>query len=133
MMRAQLFRIVRFGLVGGGVTMLAYLLFLAGIALGLHYLVASLIAWAGGVVVGFMAHRRVTFDDRGAWQGQVARYLGVYLLQLVFGTATLAALIDLVGLPPWLAYPANVCFTATFSYILMSRTVFAPKRRALQG
>jgi putative flippase GtrA len=133
MMRAQLLRIARFGAVGGAVTLLTYLVFLACIAMGTHYLVASLSAWAAGVVVGFIAHRSVTFDDRGAWQGQVVRYVGVYLLQLLFGTATLAALIDLAGLAPWQAYPVNVVFTATFSFVLMSVTVFVPKRSVLPG
>lgn len=132
-MQQGLFRLVRFGAVGGGVTLLGYALFLAGMALGLHYLAASVLAWAGGVVVGFVAHRRLTFDDRGAWRGQMTRYLGVYLLQLMVGTATLAALIDWVGLAPWIAYLVNILFTATLSYGLMHLAVFAPGRRVLPG
>jgi len=133
MTRAHMARLTRFGVVGGGVTLLTYLLFLASLAMGLHYLIASVIAWMGGVVAGFFAHRRVTFGDRGIWHRQALRYVGVYLLQLLFGTATLAAQIDLVGVPTWLAYPINVLFTATFSYILMRLAVFVPNRDALPG
>lgn len=125
-MHARLLRLMRFGIVGGGVTLIAYLLFLGAIAGGLHYVAASVLAWAGGLCVGFLAHRHVTFGDRGGWRSQIWRYIGVYLLQLLFGTATLAALIDLAGLAPWLAYSVNIIFTATFSYVLMSRMVFTP-------
>ncbi|WP_088184650.1 GtrA family protein [Sphingobium sp. Z007] len=125
-MYERLARLMRFGMVGGGVTLIAYLLFLGAIAGGLHYLVASVLAWAGGLCVGFVAHRHLTFGDRNGWRGQIWRYIAVYLLQLLFGTATLAALIDLAGLAPWLAYPVNIVFTATFSYVLMSRMVFRP-------
>lgn len=124
MTHVALLRLVRFGMVGGGVTLIAYLLFLGAIAGGMHYLFASVVAWAGGLCVGFVAHRHLTFCDRDAWRGQIWRYIAVYLLQLMFGTATLAALIDLAGLAPWLAYPVNIIFTATFSYVLMSRMVF---------
>lgn len=123
-MYERLARMMRFGMVGGGVTVIAYLLFLGAIAGGLHYLVASVLAWAGGLCVGFVAHRHLTFSARNGWRGQIWRYIAVYLLQLLFGTATLAALIDLAGLAPWLAYPVNIAFSATLSYVLMSRMVF---------
>lgn len=121
-------QVARFGIVGGAVTLFAYMVFLAGIAAGLHYLVASIGAWMASVVVGFFGHRRVTFGGHGARGRPMARYAGVCILQFLLGTATLAAMVDLIGLAPWIAYPANVALTAGVSYVLMSRAVFQARQ-----
>lgn len=129
MSRDRLVQLLRFGLVGGGVTLLCYLIFLAGIAAGCHYLLASAIAWVVGLMVGFFAHRRVTFSADGrAHVAETIRYLGTYILQFMLGTATLAIMIDGIGLAPWIAYPVNVVLTASFSYLMMSLIVFRPMR-----
>lgn len=121
-------QVARFGIVGGVVTMFAYLVFLAGIVAGLHYLAASIGAWMASVVVGFFGHRRVTFGEHGARRRPLARYAAVCMLQFLLGTASLAAMVDLIGLAPWIAYPVNVALTASISYVLMSRAVFQARQ-----
>lgn len=123
-------RLLRFGIVGGAVTLFNYATFLGGIAVGLNYIVASTLAWLMSIGVGFISHRRITFGHRGGWRQQMPRYVGVYLAQLLLGTTTLALLVEWARLAPWLAYLVNILFTASFSYLLMSRAVFGRPRSA---
>ncbi|MFC0149632.1 GtrA family protein [Sphingobium scionense] len=121
---ANLLLLARFGIAGGSVTLIGYLVFLTSVAMGLHYILASIGAWVASVCIGFFAHRHLTFSGHAIRRSPMLRYLGICLMQLLVGTATLALMIDVFGLVPWIAYPANVLLTATISYVLMRRAMY---------
>lgn len=118
-------KVMRFGIVGGGVTLLNYVLSLAMIAGGHHYLVATATGWAVGVAVSYVFNKYFTFlrsDRPGA--REVGSFLAGYVLQLLIGSMTLVFLVDVAGIPFKLAFFLNVIVTALFSYIFMDRIVF---------
>lgn len=124
-------RIFRFGIVGGGITLLNYVLSVALIGLGAHYVLATSFGWFVGVVISFFANKHYTFLQRGqADLREVASFLSGYVLQLLVGTATLVIFIDGIGLPFGLAFCFNVVITALFSYCFMDRIVFTTRRHS---
>lgn len=123
-------KIGRFGLVGGAVTALNYLLYLGMIGLGFHYLAATTTGWLIGVLLSFVGNKYWTFTRRGPADGrEVGSFLLGYVLQLVFGSLTLFAFIDLAGIDFRVAFFLNVALTALFSYLFMDRITFAMRAR----
>ena len=115
----------RFGLVGGSVTGLAYLAFMGLLHLGMHYLAASTVVWAVGVVLNYALNRRFTFARANRPE---FREFGTFvignLLQLALGSAIYGLLIGMMGLAPTVAFVCNVAVTAAFGFVFMRWVVF---------
>jgi putative flippase GtrA len=124
-------KMARFAVVGGGITAFNYVLYLAMIEAGFHYLVPTTIGWILGVVVSFFSNKYWTFERSGAPRiPEVGGFFVGYVLQLVLGSAGIFALIDVLGVDHRIAFPVNVVLTATFSYIFLNRVVFGVPRPA---
>lgn len=131
MSRALLKKILRFGLVGGFVTGLVYLVFKAMLALGIHHLVAATIGWAAGVGISYVLNRSFTFGvTHRAEPKEFGAFVGGYLLQLGLGLTTYWVLMDLIGLSADLAFVANLFITSTFSFVFMKLVVFRGRTAA---
>lgn len=129
-------RVVRFGLVGLLTTALSYAVFVTAIHLGVHYLLASALAWASGVGLSFVLNKRFTFAVRTrADLREAASFLAGYVLQLIVGTAGYAVLIGGLGLKPTPAFAVNLVITSGFSFLYMQTLVFTgrgkPRESAL--
>ncbi len=120
-----LHRILRFGLVGLLTTALTYGVFVLTIRAGLHYLLASALAWGAGVAVSFLLNKRFTFSLRSrADLREVASFVGGYGVQFLIATAGYAVLIGGVGLEPTPAFMINLVITSLFSFLFMRWVVF---------
>jgi putative flippase GtrA len=118
-------RMVRFGLVGGAVTGFNYLIYVAFIRAGFHYLIGATIGWMVGVAISFLGNRYWTFRPGGAPRlHEVGKFIGTYLLQLLVGSATLVILIDGFHIGDRVAYVMNLPVTALLSYVVLDRLVF---------
>lgn len=118
-------RVLRFAVVGTGVTLFNFALYVGLIAMGAHYLVATVAGWAIGVAVAFHLNRTVTFRLRTrTGLREVWSFLATYVAQLALGTATLVLMIDGLGIEYRIAFFVNVAITALFSFTLMDRVVF---------
>lgn len=72
--RAALGRLLRYGLVGGGMSLLFSALVAAMVWLGLDPVLASALAFMLVLIPGFLAHRAVTFGDRARHPAQISRF-----------------------------------------------------------
>lgn len=118
-------RIGRFGIVGVGVTAFNYWLYVTLIGIGFHYVLATSVGWALGVVISFFANKYYTFvvAGRPQWR-ELGGFVTGYVLQLVFGTATLVLMIDGLGIEYRIAFFVNVAMTAAFSFLFLDNLVF---------
>lgn len=125
MNRPLLNSILRFGLVGGFVTGMVYLLFIGLLKLGVHYLLASGAGWAAGIGISYLLNRTFTFavPDR-ARPKEFGVFVGGALLQLGLGLGCYWVLMGLLGLGPTVSFVINLVFTATFSFVFMRWVVF---------
>lgn len=125
MKRALLKNLVRFGLVGGFVTAVAYVTFTGLLHLGAHYLVAATAGWAVGVGLSYVLNRTFTFEVGGrAKPREFGTFVGGYVLQLGLGLADYWLLIGVLKFGPSLAFVANLGLSAAFSFIFMRWVVF---------
>jgi putative flippase GtrA len=121
-------KVVRFGLVGAALTLLNYAVYIAGLKLGLHYLMAATLGWAAGVVFSYFANKSFTFAMGRAfvWREFLALAAG-YVLQLGLGLLGLYILIDGLGMGEVPAYWLNLIAMAAFSFFYMQHAVFRPR------
>jgi putative flippase GtrA len=118
--------IVRFGVIGGGLTALSYLLFIGLIHLGLHYIIASALVWVVGVGLSYILNRRFTFGARRrATACEFGKFVGGYVLQFGLATALYALLIGRLGLSPSLAFGINLIATSSSNFAYMRLIVFS--------
>ena len=111
---------VRFIVVGGINTVVAYLLFLAFEAVfGGRYLLSLVLSYALATLLAFALHRRFTFEVSGR-DGIVADFLRfetVYLVMFAINAALLLLFIEVAGWPSWLAQAVIIVITTIGSYI----------------
>lgn len=120
-------RVARFGVVGAASTALNYLVFMSLVELGLHYLPAASIGWAGNIAASYVLNKRYTFasDSGFAWR-EFALFVTGCVLQLGVGLAGYAILIDGFGFALTPAFAVNLVFTSAFGFAFMQFGVFAP-------
>ena len=125
-MRADLTRLVRFGLAGLLTTAIAYVVFIGLLKIAVPYLLAATAAWAASLGVGFALNRRFTFGIAGA--DRYKRDFGLYVtgavLQLLVGLAGYAVLIGQLRLGPTPAFAVNIVITTSFSFLFMRFVTF---------
>ncbi len=92
-------QLLRFCVVGVSNTLVSLVAFAALLHLGLHYLVASVLAFAAGAVNGYVLNRLWTFRASSTWRSRTL-YVGVQLVGVALNAALLWLLVDRVGLAP---------------------------------
>ena len=116
---------MRFALVGGGMSLLNYLLFIGAVRLSAPYLLAATMAWMATVSVGYSLNRRFTFGQP-AWGclSDLAAYVAGYGLQFLISLVGLWVLMGLLRLGPSVAFLLNLLVTSSFSFCYLNLAVF---------
>jgi putative flippase GtrA len=126
MSRDLLARLIRFGLVGGTVTVFAYVSFMALLRLGVHYLPASVGVWVVGVALNYLLSRSFTFAaPNAANPREFGAFVTGALIQLAIGTGIYSLLIGVLKIDPTVAFCCNVVVGSAFSFAFMRWIVFA--------
>jgi putative flippase GtrA len=89
---------LRFAAVGVTNTLLSTAIFAALFHLGVHYLLASALAFAVGALNSYTLNRRWTFRSHAPRGPELARFIGVQAVGLGVNLALLAALVEVVGI-----------------------------------
>jgi putative flippase GtrA len=109
-MRIVLGQWLRFVAVGVSNTLLSTLVFAALFHLGVHYLLASSVAFTLGALNSYVLNRRWTFRSRERRAPELARFACVQIVGLGVDLALLSGLVELAGIPhvvaQVLAFPA---------------------------
>jgi putative flippase GtrA len=125
-------RLLRFGLAGGGVTL---------VFMGLNWAfaprlgpdLAYLAAYPLAVALHFCLNKWWTFGDQGAVKTrQISEYLAMMLVAFLIQTAVFKALIHFTPMAPWIASGVATVAQMALSFLFMQRRVFAPARPAAQ-
>jgi putative flippase GtrA len=118
-------RVVRYGVVGVVSTAINYILFMAGIAIGLHYLLAATLASSVTVIAGYFMNRTFTFAAPGAASIQeFASFLGVFVVQYLLAMFGYALLIGCLTVNPSLAFVLNAVAVAAVAFTLLRLHTF---------
>lgn len=119
--------VLKFILVGGFNTVSMYALYLFLLYMGMQYNWALVCDYAGGVLLGFALHKRITFGHRGkivtTFSKYVASYVFVFLANL--------ALLNLFVLSQWTGAEIGqlVAFglVTVCTFLIQKNWVFNPK------
>jgi putative flippase GtrA len=117
---AALVQWLRFAAVGVVNTLLSLGVYAVLVWLGLHYLVASSLAFAVGVVNSYALNRRWTFRSRDRRAPEALRFVAVQAVGLGVDVGLLYLLVDRVGIQHFIAQ-ALVFPAASAATFLLSR------------
>jgi putative flippase GtrA len=102
-------------------TLFGYGIFALLIYLGLHYMLAVLLATCMGVLFNFQTTGRIVFGNKG--HGLILRFMGIYLLTYCLNIGIIKAL-HLLCVNFYVAGAIAVPFVAIISFYLNKRWVF---------
>jgi len=107
--------------VGGVNTLFGYSVFALFTLIGLHYVLAALLATICGILFNFKTTGTIVFRNRD--NRLILRFFGVYLItySLMVG---LLKLFDMAGVIPLVGGAIIVLPLAVFSFLLMKKLVF---------
>ena len=112
-------QLIRFGIVGCANTLLSWCAYAVLASVGVHYLLASAIAWTLGALNSYLLNRRWTFRSRGRYGPEVGRFALVQLAGLALDVLLLDALTRDASVPHLVAqalvYPATTVATFLLS------------------
>ncbi len=101
-----------------GCTALFYLGLVAlGLAIGLHYFIAILIAQAITIVLAFPFYRRFVFESTSGLWGDFARFLVVWSTGAVSGLVITPLLVELLGWDPFVAQVFAIAVVSVGSFL----------------
>lgn len=120
---------LRFAVVGASNTLLSTAVFAALFHLGVHYLLASALAFAIGALNSYTLNRRWTFRSHERRAPELARFIGVQAVGLGVNLTLLVALVEMAGIQhvfaQLLAFPA----ASVITFALSRQWAFRTRRR----
>ena len=122
---------VRFVIIGGVNTVVAYLLFvLFELTLGGRYFLSLFLAYLLATMLAFVLHRRFTFGVTGRQSLVVdfLRFESVFVVMFLLNAALLPLFIEVFGSPSLVAQAVIVVFTTVVSYL--GHKFFSFRRRS---
>jgi putative flippase GtrA len=116
---------LRFATVGAANTLLSWCVYAVLVRLGLHYLLASSVAFAVGVVNSYSLNRRWTFRSRGRRRPEALRFVVVQGIGLGIDVGLLYALVHGVGIHHLIAQALVFPAASTVTFLLSRHWAFA--------
>jgi putative flippase GtrA len=126
---AVLVQWLRFAVVGGSNTLLSWVAFAVLERSGLHYLLASALAFAAGAINSYVLNRRWTFASEGRWVPELARFAVVQAAGLGIDVVALFVLVDGAAIPHLLAQALVFPLASVATFVLSRRWAFAGSAR----
>jgi putative flippase GtrA len=123
--RTVVAQLLRFCVVGVSNTLVSLVAFAALLHIGLHYLVASVLAFAAGAVNGYVLNRLWTFRAASTWRSRTL-YVGVQLFGVALNAALLWVLVDRTGLSPLQGQVCALPLVTLATFGLSRQIVFRP-------
>lgn len=121
-------QVARWFVVGAAVNAILYIAYLGLTRSLLEPKPAMTIVYLTGVVIGFVGHRKWSFQHAGRWDGAFARYLVVYSVGYLINLLGLDFGIKALGLPHELVQATMVVVVAITMFVLQRYFVFAVPR-----
>jgi putative flippase GtrA len=114
---------LRYLLVGGVCAGVHNAIMIGGAALGVHYLISSLVSYSTVVVIGFLLHSYFTFSAPAAWPS-FAKYAAGMMLNYPLWVALMFLLCDVGRLPMTIASPAGTVMMLAWNFAVSRWAIF---------
>lgn len=125
---------VKFGVVGLSNTLISYVVYLIGIHLGIHYLIASVLGFVVSVQNAFYWNNRYVFqkkegEERNWWKAWVKTFLSYASTGLVLANILLVFWVDVLHIPEFLGPIFNLLVTVPLNFILNKLWAFRGEKK----
>lgn len=117
-------QLATFVVVGGFGAILNAGIYAALVVLGIHYAIASVVAWMAALAVGYILNRKFAFKSDVSVARSLPRVLLIYIFQQAIAIAGIAALTELGGVGPIYAYIMMMPPAILFSFVAMRTFAF---------
>lgn len=107
---------IRFIMVGGVNTAIGYGTFALLVGLGMHYFIANICSTVIAVAISYLLNKYFTFQQYKKSYSEIIRFVTVYVVSFLLGSAMLYCLVDWLSLSPYLAGGINLVFTTLISW-----------------
>lgn len=121
-------KILKFVVSGGAKTVAMYGLYWLLVEIGLHYQIALIADYVGGVLLGYVLQRFWTFRSHGRPSRGFEKYLLVNVLIYVSNSILLGLGVEVLRLDEQLAQIPALALVTVASYLLQRFWVFRPRR-----
>ena len=111
-------------LVGLFNTLFAYFIFFVLFRLGIHYKIALSVAYAGGIITGYILNRFWTFNAVDAIKQEFVKYLISYLLIFFVNVVLLSLIVENKILPAEFAQLLLLFLLSLASFVIQKKWVF---------
>ena len=131
-MAQRLVQFIEFCVVGVSNTLISYVIYIVGISLGIHYIMASILGFVVSVTNSFYWNNKYVFKNNGeAKRSIIKTYVKTFLSYAVTGlllaNILLALWIEVLHLPEWLGPILNLLVTIPINFLLNKFWAFKNK------
>ena len=107
---------IRFLFVGGLNTLVGYGLYAIFLMLNVNYLIANTLSTVLGVLHSYLWNRFFTFKSKEKASKEIVKFVSVYIISYLLGTATLFCFTSFLQLSPYIAGFINLFITTLISF-----------------
>lgn len=110
---------MKFGIVGISNTLLSLVIYYVLVFLGLHYILANVLAFAISVLNAFYWNRKYVFKSKSECKvKQLAKVYLSYGLTFALGTGLLFFQVEIIGISVLFAPLVNLCITTPLNFTI---------------
>lgn len=131
----NLIQFIKFGMVGVSNTVISYVVYLVGVYLGFHYLLANVLGFVVSIFNAFYWNNKYVFrpekgESRTLWKSFCKTFLSYAGTGLVLSNILLFIQVDLLHWAQWLAPVLNLIVTIPLNFWLNKYWAFRKGKRA---
>ena len=129
----SLIQFVKFGIVGLSNTLISYVVYVAGVRFGMHYLLASILGFVISVLNSFYLNNKYVFgqgkEERNLLKTLLKTFMAYAFTGLVLANILLYIWVDILGISEYLGPLINLVVTVPLNFVIKKLWAFRGGKR----
>ena len=129
----SLIQFVKFGIVGLSNTLISYVVYVAGVRFGMHYLLASILGFVMSVLNSFYWNNKYVFgqgkEERNLLKTLLKTFMAYAFTGLVLANILLYIWVDILGISEYLGPLINLVVTVPLNFVINKLWAFRGGKR----
>lgn len=130
--KKTLIQFIQFGFVGVSNTLISYVVYVIFVALGIHYLIGSVVGFIASVLNSFYWNNKYVFkkeagEERNLFEALVKVFMSYALTGLILANILLVIWVDVLHLSEYIGPILNLFITIPLNFILNKIWAFRSK------
>ncbi len=129
----SLIQFIKFGIVGLSNTLISYVVYVAGVRFGMHYLLASILGFVISVLNSFYWNNKYVFgqgkEERNLLKTLLKTFMAYAFTGLVLANILLYIWVDILGISEYLGPLINLVVTVPLNFVINKLWAFRGGKR----